>query len=645
MMRRQVAGFALVLSIGSVMAAPGIDEGSIDPVNDYHSFANIDQFRITHMEMDLRVWIINGSTSKTIDGFVALDVKRLDPSATELVLDTKGLMISEVSQKATDVIGATSKSQTAWVSRPFHMGKSDPILGAPLVIELPASKKTNELIKIDYETTEDASGLEWLDKRNSLGLTSPFLYTLSAGVGARSWIPLQDTPQVRMTYAVRLHSPPELTAVMSGENDVSIKGRGEYLFTMSKPTPSWSIALAVGDFKYKQTGPRSGVYAGRSMIDAAAKSFSGTEAMLQAEEKMFGSYRWSRFDVVVLPPNFPIRSAAVPRLAFVSPTVVADDDDSTAVLAGAIAHSWAGELVTNATWRDLWLNEGIAAYMQSRTIAAMYGAEHAAMEEAADLKALRTELATLKPADQLLAVDLRDRDPLRGYTAVPYEKGRLFMNFLDAKFGRERFDAFLRGYFDRFAFKSISTDQFIGYLHEALLDRYPGIVSASEVDQWVNGPGIPAYAVLPPGDIFRPVDDARAAFLGGTLLPKQFGSDWLSTQWVHFFDNMPGPLSASQLAALDKARGFSKNRDGEIERSWLSQVIAAGYKPAYPRLEEFLGSVGVVKLITPLYVQLMKTDSGATFARRVYKKSRPTFQQWTVAALDPIVDLPEEVSE
>jgi leukotriene-A4 hydrolase len=644
MMRFLAAGFALVLSTG-IATAGEFDEGSIDPANDYHSFANVDQFRVTHMEADLRVWIINGSTSKTLDGFVALELKRLDPNATELVLDTKGLMISDVSQKATDMMGATSKSQTAWVSRPFHMGKSDPILGSALVIELPASRKSTELIKIDYETTEDASGLVWLDKKNVIGLSKPVLYTRSEGVGARSWIPLQDTPQVRMTYSVRLHAPPELKAVMSGESDLSIKGRGEYLFTMSKPTPAWSIALAVGDFKYKETGPRSGVYADKSMIDAAAKSFAGTEAMLQAEEKMFGSYRWTRFDVVVLPPNYPTRGAAVPRLAFVSPTVVAEDDSSTAALASAIAHSWAGELVSNATWRDLWLNEGIAAYMESRTITAVYGAEHAAIEEASDLKALRAELATLKPADQVLAVDLRGRDPLQGYTDVPCEKGRLFMDFLDAKFGREHFDAFLRGYFDRFAFRSISTDQFLGYLHEALLDRYPGVVTSPEVDQWVNGPGIPAYAVLPPGDIFRPVDEARAAFLAGKLQPKQFGADWLSQQWVYFFDNMPGPMSAPQLAALDKAREFSKNRDGEMARGWLSQVIAADYKPGYPRLEEFLGSVGEVKLITPLYVQLMKTDSGTTLAKRVYKRARPAFQQLTVAALDPIVELPEESSE
>jgi leukotriene-A4 hydrolase len=645
MMRCHAAGFALALSSGIAVAGAPLDEGALDPGNDYHSFANIEQFRVTHMEIDLRVWIISGSSSKTLDGFAVLEVKRLDPNATELVLDTKGLMISEVTQKQTDLMGATSKGQTAWVSRPFHMGKSDPILGSALVIELPASKKPTELIKIDYETTEDASGLEWLDKTKIMVLKKPFLYTRSQGIGARSWIPLQDTPLVRLTYAVRLHAPPELKAVMSGESDVTIKGRGEYLFAMSKPTPAWSIALAVGDLKYKETGPRSGVYADSSMIDAAAKSFANTETMLQTEEKMFGSYRWSRFDMVVLPPNFPVLGAATPRLAFVSPTVVAENDRSSAALAREIAHAWAGELVSNATWHDLWLNEGLAAYMESRTIEALYGAPRAAMEQATGLRALRAELATLQPADQLLAVDLRGRDPKTGYTEVPYEKGRLFMNFLDAKFGREHLDAFLKGYFDHYAYKSVSTEQFLAYLKENLLDRYPGIVTPAEVDQWVNGPGIPAYAVLPPSNIFQPVDAARAAFLAGKLPPKQFGADWLCDEWIYFFDTLQSPLTAAQLAALDQAREFSKKRDGAILRSWFSQVIAANYLPGLPKLEEFLGSVGEVKLIVPLYVQLMKSESGATLAKRVYTKARHRYSQDAIAAIDPIVELPAESDE
>ena len=183
------------------------------------------------------------------------------------------------------------------------------------------------------------------------------------------------------------------------------------------------------------------------------------------------------------------------------------------------------------------------------------------------------------------------------------------------------------------------------YLKSNLLDRFPGIVTPAEVDQWVNGPGIPAYAVLPPSDIFRPVEEARAAFLSGKLPPKQFGADWLSDQWMYFFDTLQSPLTAAQLAALDQARDFSKKRDGAILRSWFSQVIAANYQPAFPKLEEFLGIVGEVKLIVPLYVQLMQSESGTTLAKRIYTKARRGYSQEAVAAVDAIVELPPESDE
>jgi hypothetical protein len=381
------------------------------------------------------------------------------------------------------------------------------------------------------------------------------------------------------------------------------------------------------------------------MIKAASKAFADTESMLQTDEKMFGAYPWSRFDILVMPPGFPTIGAAKPQIVFMSPTAVADDKSSPRALAREMAHSWSGNLVSHATWRDLWLTEGIAAYMESRTMTAMYGAERASLEEVEGLKSLRDTMATLKPSDQLLAIDLRGRDPLQGFNDVAYEKGRLFLNFLDAKFGREHFDDFLRGYFDRFAFKSVSTAQFLAYLGENLLDRFPGIVTAAEVDQWVNGPGIPAYAVLPVTKMLRPVDEARAAFTSGKLQPKQFGSDWLAEQWIYFFDNLAVPLSAAQFAALDKAYDFSASTDGEVERSWFNQVFVGGYRAAYPQAEQFLTMVGRTALIAPLYVQLMKTESGATMARRIYKKARSAYHPETVEVIDSIVDLPAETSD
>jgi leukotriene-A4 hydrolase len=617
---------------GAGMPAAGSDLGPIEPGTDYHSYANVDQFRATHIDMELRVDL----ELKSITGTVDLELKRLDPRATQLVLDTKNLTILDVTQKATDVLGATAKSETIWVSRPFHLEKPDPILGSALVIDLPPNRKSTESVRIDYETQRTATALQWLDPKQTAGHTA-FLYTVSEPIGARSWIPLQDTPQVRVTYKARVHTDPGVQAVMSADNDPKLQHRGEFTFVMPQAIPSYLIALAVGDLKFKATGPRTGVYAEKALINAAAKEFADTESMLAASEKLFGPYRWTRYDVLVMPPSFPIGGMENPRLSFITPTVIAGDKSLVSVIAHEMAHSWSGNLVTNATWRDLWLNEGFTDYLQSRIVTAVYGEPRASMEEVLGLQSLRADLAKLKPQDQALAIDLRDRDPGLVFSDVPYEKGRLFLNYLAAKFGRERFDAFLHDYFDHFAFKSITTEQFNDYLMENLLGRFPGIVSREQVLAWENAPGIPADAVLPVSTALSQVDEARRAWLAGTLQPQKFGLDWVAQQWLYFLDNMPAAVSAKQLESLDKAYEFTRSRNDEIEHSWLKLVIAANYQPGYARLEEYLRTIGRVKLIAPLYTDLMKTPSGAEIAKRVYAKALPGYHPDTVKAIGAIV--------
>jgi leukotriene-A4 hydrolase len=624
-------GLTLGCAGGTASAA---DPSPIDAGLDYHSFANVDQFRVTHVELDLRVDL----EAKVISGVVALEFKRLDPRATQLVLDTKDMMINDVSQKATDVLGATAKNQTIWVSRPFHMEKPDPILGSALVIELPPNRKNVESIRIDYETLPTAGALQWLTPKQTAGHHKGFLYTQSEPIGTRTWIPLQDTPQIRATYKAKIHTDSDVLAVMSAENDPKAKRNGEYSFVMPQAIPSYLIALAVGDLKFQETGPRTGVYAEKSLVKAAAKEFADTESMIQTSEKLFGPYRWSRYDILVLPPSFPVGGMENPRLSFITPTVIAGDKSLVSVIAHELAHSWSGNLVSNATWRDLWLNEGFTDYLQSRIMAAVYGEQRASMEAVLGLKRLRDNLTTLKPGDQVLAIDLRDRDPELVFSDVPYEKGRLFLTYLDAKFGRDRFDAFLRSYFDHFAFKSITTEQFTEYLTENLLDRYPGIVTHEQVRAWEHDPGIPADAVLPVSSAFQPVDEARAAWLAGTLAPKKFGLDWVVQQWLYFLDNMPAALTAKQLGDLDKAYGFTRSENAQIEFSWLVLVVKNNYQPGYPRLEEYLKTIGRRILIEPLYTDLMKTSSGAEFAKRVYAKARPGYHPDTVKAVDAIVN-------
>jgi hypothetical protein len=383
------------------------------------------------------------------------------------------------------------------------------------------------------------------------------------------------------------------------------------------------------------------------VVKAAAKEFADTESMIEASEKLFGPYRWDRYDILVMPPSFPSGGMENPRLSFITPTVIVGDKSLVSVIAHELAHSWSGNLVSNATWRDLWLNEGFTDYLESRIISAVYGEKREMMERVLGLRSLQDELAKLQPADQVLAIDLRGRDPAAVFSDVPYEKGRLFLSYLDAKFGRERFDAFLRGYFDHFEFKSISTEQFLAYLTENLLDRYPGIVTRERVMAWVMGPGIPADAVLPTSSEFAPVDEARAAWFGGSLPPKKLklkSAGWVAQQWLYFLNDMPAALTAAQMAELDQAFEFTRSPNAEIGRSWFLLVIRHQYQPGHVRLENYLQTIGRRKLIAPLYEELMKTPAGRVQAKRVYALARPGYHPETVAAIDAIVNPPSEES-
>jgi leukotriene-A4 hydrolase len=336
-----------------------------------------------------------------------------------------------------------------------------------------------------------------------------------------------------------------------------------------------------------------------------------------------------------------------PRLSFVTPTVIAGDKSLVSVIAHQLSSSWSGNLVTNATWRDLWLNEGFSDYLESRIMNVVYGEGRETMERVLGLKALREDLATRNPKDQWLAIDLRDRDPEEAFSStVPYEKGRLFLSYLDVKFGRERFDAFLRGYFDHFSSKSVTTEQFVNYLQENLLERFPGVVTRDQVMAWVFGPGIPPDAVLPSSDAFAGVDAALAAWAGGKTAAKKLDfRAWVAQQWMYFLDDMPAELTAAQVAELDQAFGFARSANAEVVQRWLLLAIRHQYQPAFVRLEDYLKTTGRRRLIAPLYREMMKTPAGATQARRVYALARPHYHPSAAAAIDAIVNPPSDSSE
>ena len=557
---------------------------------DVHSWSQPDQIRVRHIDLDLDVHfdrkILGGSATLHFDG----------GSRPELVLDTRDLDIQAVENASG-----------------FELGERDPILGSPLRIQLAPGCSW---VRVHYSTSPLASGLQWLEPQQTAGKRHPFLYTQSQAIHARSWIPLQDTPAVRVTFRARVRTPGGLHAVMGAE-------RAGGQFKIERPIPSYLISLAVGDLEFRPLGERAGVFAEPLVVDAARREFADTEAMMRAVEEMYGPYRWGRYDLLVLPPSFPYGGMENPCLTFATPTILAGDKSLVSLVAHELAHSWSGNLVTNATWSDFWLNEGFTVYVERRIIEKVYGRGREEMEAALGRRELDREMATLPETDCVLYLPLAGRDPDDGVTLVPYEKGALLLRTIEREVGRERFDVFLRSYFDHFAFQSITTDRFLAYLRSELPNSVP-------LEDWIYRPGIPPGAAEPQSDAFSRIAAAAARWQSGGPIEI---SGWTTQEWLHFLRLLEHP----DMARLDREFHFSESGNSEIQQQWLLMSIRSGYEPAFAALERFLCSVGRRKFLKPLYTELLKTREGRERARRIYQRARPGYHPIAQTTIDGLM--------
>ena len=589
---------------------------------DPHSFANPNEVVVRHLDLDWDVWF----DRRALNGTATLHIERVADGAGTLSLDTRDLTITGVE---------LSEDGTDWATTAFSFGAIDPILGTPLEVTL---SDTATQVRVAYATSPGASGIQWLDPAQTAGKTHPFMFTQSQAIHARSWIPLQDTPGVRMTYSATVRTPPALRAVMSASNDANAPLDGEFRFEMRQPIPSYLIALAIGDLAFRSMGARTGVYAEPSVVDAAAAEFDQTEAMMTATERLYGPYRWERYDLLVLPPSFPFGGMENPRLTFATPTVIAGDKSLVGLVAHELAHSWSGNLVTNATWRDFWLNEGFTVYLERRILAEVFGRRRVDMEATLDRQVLAEELARLEPPDQILHVDLTGRDPDDGMTQVPYLKGDLFLRLIEETVGRERFDTFLRAYFDHFAFRSITTDDFVAYLRKHLLSSDPGLAETLQVDAWLEQPGLPINAPRSESAALTQIGQQAADWAsGGTAASALETDDWTTQEWLHFLKSVPETLTTQQVTDLDGTFGFTEVGNSEVAHQWLLIAIRNRYEPAYGRLETYLVGIGRRKLIKPLYDELVKTPEGQARAVAIYDRARPGYHPITSSSIDEVV--------
>jgi leukotriene-A4 hydrolase len=584
---------------------------------DYHSFANTGDYRTTHIDLDFTV----DFERKVLQGEARLHLDRLNDANEPLVLDTRGLAIESVRAGGGDRLADAA----------FAIGDSSDDLGAPLRIEMPADAAE---VVIRYETSPDALALQWLEPEQTAGKRHPFLYTQAQSIHARSFIPLQDTPGVRITYNATVRTPPALRAVMSAGNDPAAELDGEFTFSMPQPIPPYLVALAVGDLEFKAMGERTGVYAEAEILAAAAAEFADTEAMLETTEESFGPYRWDRYDLLILPPAFPFGGMENPRLSFITPTVIAGDKSLVALIAHELAHSWSGNLVTNASWRDLWLNEGFTTYLTNRIMQAVFGDERYHMEMALGYAELLDALPDIEDPDEALAIDLHGRDPDDVFTSVAYEKGSLFLYELELAVGREAFDRFLEDYFDEFAFRSISTEEFLDYIERTLIAEHAESVSMERVRQWIFEPGLPQGAPVPRSEAFAEIEPVRNNWLSGRIAAEDIDtSEWTYHHWKRFLDGMPQQLRRDKLEDLDQAFQLTAAANNEIAFSWLRIAIRNGYEPAFARLEDFLMSIGRAKFIAVLYEDMMAAGMDE-MALEIFAVARPAYHPLAAKSIE-----------
>lgn len=586
-------------------------------VRDADSFANTDAVRVTHLALDLDV----DFAKKQLAGTATLDLDNFGRTSW-LVLDSRDLTIRSV--KLDDGTAAT-----------FAIGESKPAHGAPLTIGI---KPTTRQVTIAYVTSPDAPALQWLEPEQTSGKKSPFLLSQSESILARSWVPIQDTPSVRFTYDATVRVPKDLLALMSAENPMQRNATGVYTFRMTNPIPSYLLAIAVGDIEFRALGPNSGVYAEPSVVDAAAREFSDLPKMITATEELYGPYRWGRYDALVLPPSFPFGGMENPRLTFLTPTIIAGDKSLVSVVTHELAHSWSGNLVTNATWNDFWLNEGFTTYIEQRIVEKLYGTQFADMQWELARTGIRKEFQTSEPRSQWLKLDLAGGDPDDAPSATVYDKGSLFLRKIEETVGREAFDRFLRSYFDTFAFQPMTTERFLEYLRANLLSNVPGAEQKIDVNAWVYGPGIPPNEPVIQSAAFTRVEEQSKRFLAGGPASAIDASAWSTQEWVHFIQSLPSTLGAARAAELDRTFHLSDRRNFEVLEAWLEKAIENEYWGADAAIERFVLAQGRARYVRPIYQKLMATEHGRAFIARVYPVARPGYHPIVQAMLDKIVN-------
>jgi aminopeptidase N len=580
------------------------------------SYSNYEDVIFKHLTLNLTA----NFESKTLSGEAIIDIEN-KALADYIILDCRQLKIKETYVDGTKVN--------------FEIGPTDSTFGAALSIPiLPNSK----LVRIVYSTTPQSAALQWLNKAQTNDKTDEFLFSQSQAILARTWIPLMDVPAVRFTYDATIKVPKHLLPLMSAVNPQKKNAEGIYHFKQEKPIPSYLMAIAIGNVEFKNIGRNSGVYAEPGMLEKSAWELADMQKMIDEAEKLYGPYVWNRYDVLVLPPSFPFGGMENPELTFATPTIIAGDRSLVSLIAHELAHSWSGNLVTNRTWDDFWLNEGFTVYFEQRIMEAVYGKEYEEMLTVNGYGELQNTLIDLQktaPEDTKLKLDLGNRNPDDGLTDIAYEKGRFFLQTLERTVGREQWDIFLRRYFTSHAFQTMTTEEFLAYLNKELLDNNPQWKKDAMANDWIYEKGMPSNFIAPVSSAFKKLD-SQLAIYAKSKNPSAFKTQEYSTHhWLYVLRHLP-KMTTADVAKLDETFGFNKLQNSEILCDWFLISLDYKYQPSIQPMKDFSHRVGRRKFLTPLYKKIIATN-GKDMARDIYKTAKKGYHTVAVETLDDLL--------
>jgi leukotriene-A4 hydrolase len=584
---------------------------------DPHTAARPNDAVATHLEWEAKV---------------DFDRKQIIATAHWLIAHKKG--VKEIIFDTDDL-----KIERVWLddgdSTDWRLGQEQAYLGSALVVKI---NDNTQMVHISYSTATEAKGLQWLEPGQTHDKTAPFLFTQGQAVLTRSWLPCQDSPGIRFSFAAKVQVPEGLFAIMSAINPRQHEDNGIYRFKNDKAIPAYLFALAVGNISFKPYDGRSGVYAEPGMLKKAWWEFAELPAMIRAAEQQFGPYPWDRYDVLVLPPSFPFGGMENPMIMFATPTIIAGDRSLTNLIAHELSHSWSGNLITNASWNDFWINEGFTTYIERRIIELIHGPEYAEMLHALGNQDLEVAISEYSQQPELtrLKLALEGKNPDDALSSIPYQKGFAFLKMIEKEVGRSRMDSFVKANYAARAFSSMTTEDFLGFLRAELLneEQYERL----QINNWVYASGLPSNYQRQTSLRFALVNEAVTLWKDGQTPFSLPTAGWSTYEWIYFFRSIEAQASAQQLEALDEAFGFSTSGNAELLTSWFVLSIKKNYTTAYPQIEKFLQTVGRRKLLVPVYRELMAHAHSRSLGQNWYATFRTNYHQVSRNTLDDLID-------